>query len=465
MNVDQRTHPLRLVVAGAQAFAYSWFVVAVLGVFAYIVAADSPVLGELTWRDAGSVATGWWLTSFGGSLHVNGVDISLPPLLITLATFGAALLFIRRLPLTDWKDILVLAVTGGVSVGIIGLLAPTGSVTWPAMIGAAGVMVVATLASSNRADWFSSDPFHTRTGRALYDATMLSRRALALLGILATIAFVAIVIINVSQIRVIHDFYVVSVIDRILLWAFQVAYLPTFLVWAAAFMTGAGFAVGAGTDFSALGVTAAPLPAVPIFGALPGPGGTYWPVLGLVVVVVFAYGWWQSSSFPTPREALFTGGIQIGVTGFVMAVVGAMSCGGIGPERMTVVGPAPPQMAGWSILAIGLPLVAGIVAGHRRSRQAYASWFSSATASASAHVKAAKERRAATKDREAGASGTEARAEQDAGAPTSSGDAADTGGASATSAVSAENGDGDVATAPTAPDVAAVSASSPEEAP
>ena len=49
----------------------------------------------------------------------------------------------------------------------------------------------------------------------------------------------------------------------------ELAYLPNLVVWALAWLTGAGFAVGAGTHFAPDDVVGGALPAVPMLGALP----------------------------------------------------------------------------------------------------------------------------------------------------------------------------------------------------
>ena len=70
----------------------------------------------------------------------------------------------------------------------------------------------------------------------------------------------------------------------------ELAYLPNLVVWALAWLTGAGFAVGAGTHFAPDDVVGGALPAVPMLGALPsadvvGPATSLVP---LVLVVVGA---------------------------------------------------------------------------------------------------------------------------------------------------------------------------------
>jgi hypothetical protein len=57
-------------------------------------------------------------------------------------------------------------------------------------------------------------------------------------------------------------------------------YTPNFAVWAAAYLVGPGFSIGAGTTVSAAAVTLGPVPAVPVLAAMPnGPLPTWSGVL------------------------------------------------------------------------------------------------------------------------------------------------------------------------------------------
>lgn len=69
--------------------------------------------------------------------------------------------------------------------------------------------------------------------------------------------------------------------------------LPNMILWALAYSTGAGFAMGTGTTVAPYAVELGPLPAVPVLGALPGGPGEYsMAVLALPVLAGVAAGWW-----------------------------------------------------------------------------------------------------------------------------------------------------------------------------
>ena len=69
----------------------------------------------------------------------------------------------------------------------------------------------------------------------------------------------------------------------------ELAYLPNLVVWALAWLTGAGFAVGEGTHFAPDGVVGGALPAVPMLGALPA-ADIAGPATSLVPLLVVAVG-------------------------------------------------------------------------------------------------------------------------------------------------------------------------------
>lgn len=365
MSVSERVPASRLIAAGIQTFLYGWVTVAALAILTFTLKADSPALGEATWQDAARIATGWWMTAFGGTLHFAAVQITLPPLAITLITFAVALSFVRRLPLTDWRDVAILCASGAITVGALGSLAPSGSNVWRGVLGAALLLLAAAMVSRNRTDWFGRGFFTTPAGRALYDGLMLALRATAIILICALLTAALGLLLGWSQIRMIAGFYVIDILAWILLWGFQLCYLPTMVLWALAYIVGAGFSLGAGTSFSAINVASAPLPAVPLLGALPQPHVSVPWVIPLIVIIIFAAGWRKAMAFPTLTEAGATGGLQVGFVFLIFALLGALASGSIGPERMQVLGPEPPRLALAAALVVGLPMLAGLLAGNR----------------------------------------------------------------------------------------------------
>ena len=137
----------------------------------------------------------------------------------------------------------------------------------------------------------------------------------------------------------------------------QLVYLPNLLVWALAWLSGAGFAVGSGTRFAPDEVVGGPMPAVPLLGALPTwslPGYLALAAPAALVVVGVLAGVYLHRRAPAGAwwHPLASVGTCALATAVATAVVVAVASGSAGPGRMGVVG------ATW--WQVG-PLVGGLV--------------------------------------------------------------------------------------------------------
>lgn len=140
----------------------------------------------------------------------------------------------------------------------------------------------------------------------------------------------------------------------------QLAYLPTAVVWAASWLAGPGFAVGAGSAVTPAVVTLGPLPAFPLLGALPEPGTTPGWFVGAVAVPVLAgaLGGWHlhRAARAVPRLQLLALAPAVGLVAGAAGLMLAWSASGaVGPGRMAVMGPSP--------VAVGLTLAGEVAAG------------------------------------------------------------------------------------------------------
>ncbi|MGC5169086.1 DUF6350 family protein [Microbacterium sp. DT81.1] len=175
----------------------------------------------------------------------------------------------------------------------------------------------------------------------------------------------------------------------------QLAYLPTLVVWALAWLAGPGFAIGVGTAVSPAGTQLGVLPGIPLLGLIPE-GGSDWLLLVLLVPVAAGAvaGWAIRSRMVAPKLAApatavpvarveLTGliptvpiappvappapehepvGPRIAVTAGIGILAGALAAllawaasGSLGPGRLAEVGPS----AGPVALAVGLEVLVG----------------------------------------------------------------------------------------------------------
>ena len=176
----------------------------------------------------------------------------------------------------------------------------------------------------------------------------------------------------------------------------QLAMLPVLVVWAASWIVGPGFAVGAGSSVSPFTTVIGPIPPIPMLGALPTstPPAAFL-VLLIPVVAGFAVGtvaarWAQGGAGvrgggrdrrPAARDLAARdldgrGPLGVGalaasaaagglLAGLVLGVLAAAASGSAGPGRLAAVGPDPVTVGLWAAVEIGVAAVAAVVAAGR----------------------------------------------------------------------------------------------------
>lgn len=142
----------------------------------------------------------------------------------------------------------------------------------------------------------------------------------------------------------------------------QLAYLPTMIVWAASWLAGPGFAVGAGTAVSPAGTQLGVVPGIPLFGLLPENSSFWMLIVVLVPVAAGAFAGWAVRSRlvweGTPLGMLQRTVIAVGIAAISAGITGlaaALANGSMGPGRLAVVGPAVVPFA----LALGAEVLIG----------------------------------------------------------------------------------------------------------
>jgi hypothetical protein len=162
-------------------------------------------------------------------------------------------------------------------------------------------------------------------------------------------AFAIAILIGFSWIDItrLYESVQVSVLGAIVLTAGQLAVLPNIIIFGAAWFTGVGFAIGTGSLISPLGSQVGPLPAVPIFGALPV-GRLDFGMIAIVVVLLAAFVATLSIrrsadeirfEFATAWSAAISLGAAIAlVTSLQLAFLAVIASGGAGPGRLSEIG-------------------------------------------------------------------------------------------------------------------------------
>ncbi len=215
------------------------------------------------------------------------------------------------------------------------------------------------------AEW--PQPWVTAGGAALRAGLGTVATVIVAASLVTTIALM----LGYGQVIALYESVQAGVLGGIALTAAQLALLPTLVIWAASWLVGPGFAVGAGSTVSPIATTLGPLPSVPVLGALPSePSPLGFMTLIVPVLAAFIAGlavrprlvaaldgepprWWALGT------AALAALIAAGAMGF-LAFVGA---GAAGPGRLAEVGPDPVTVGLWMFVETLIGASLGLLAG------------------------------------------------------------------------------------------------------
>jgi hypothetical protein len=167
----------------------------------------------------------------------------------------------------------------------------------------------------------------------------------------------------------------------------QLGFLPNLAVFALAWTSGSGFALGVGSQAGPLGTAVGPLPSIPVFAALPA-GSLDFGFVALVVPVLAGAlaGWWflreGENHFDEwlsikVRSRWFTASASTLVLGAIVGVAAGLMAGGLawtargsaGIGRLTDIGPDPLSTSLWVAAEVAIGVVIGYAAGPWLERQ------------------------------------------------------------------------------------------------
>jgi hypothetical protein len=307
-----------------------------------------------------------WLAAHGASPVLDGVQVSLIPLLLSvlpaLGLAAAGSWATRR----QWQPPAVAAssmpravrigagvaagaATYAMAVGLVGwatgLAAPAGAASADTLRGMGVAFVGAALALSVgvarvRGGWRAAARARPAVAAMLRGAA--TGAAVWVGG--ALVVMCASLVWHADQVWALGAELSASRGQGLALSALCVATVPNAVLWVMAYLVGPGFAAGAGTFVAPGSVVLGALPVYPLFGALPAPGDAPdWttslmaiPVLaGVLAGVVAARGLPSGGWFRLALSGAAAGGLVGVAAGLAMTVSG----GSIGPGRMAETGP------------------------------------------------------------------------------------------------------------------------------
>lgn len=332
-------------------------------------------------------------------LGLAGADepfaITIPLLGFALLTFAFGVRIGRRASASGTP--IVGAASATVVTGLIGAALALAAATpiaqpvvWqgaalPALVMAAGVVVGIAIAFTH-GGWATDAT--TSALRRRVDAVPRQGRAgirsavrIGLGSALGVVAVAAVlvtvrIVVEYPTIVGLHQALAAGVDGGIAITLAELALLPNLVVWAAAWLLGPGFALGAGTTVSPSVTLIGPVPGLPLLGALPAEGaplGVLW--LALPVLLGFGGAVLVARSVPERRDEPWWATLAVGlgagaVAGLVLGVLAAASAGAVGPGRLAEVGPDALLVAASASASVAVGAVAGAFAARSRARHA-----------------------------------------------------------------------------------------------
>ncbi|MBX9471789.1 cell division protein PerM [Microcella sp.] len=214
-------------------------------------------------------------------------------------------------------------------------------------------------------------PLTAAAGGALRAGLGTVATVMAAAALLTTVALV----LGYGQVIALYESVQAGVLGGVALTAAQLALLPTLVIWAASWLIGPGFAIGAGSSVSPIAVSLGPLPAVPVLGALPvEPSPLGFATLLVPVLAAFVAGiavrprlvaHLGDASFAA--WAVATAVIAAVVAGLAAAFLAFVAAGSAGPGRLAVVGPDPVAIGWWMLAETLIGVALGLLAGGARA--------------------------------------------------------------------------------------------------
>ena len=341
--------------------------------------------------------------------HPQSGVLSLTPLGLTLIPFLLAWRAGRRLARASYTDQLWQALLGswlmyaafGLATGFICRTDDVGVGLWsaafiPLIPVGLGMAIGARreagswsrLIGVDAVAWLSRTSQHSRWAGSYLGSAMKA-------GYVALMASLAMSCVLLAATFFIHWNLVIAVYEALdagamggaVLTIVQLGFLPNLAVFALAWISGAGVALGVGSQAGALATAVGPLPSIPVFAALPA-GPLDFAVAALVVPVLAGTlaGWWflregenhfdewlsikiRARWFTATVSTLALGAIVGSVAGLLAAGLAWLASGSAGIGRLTEIGPDPLGTALFVAAEVGIGVVIGYAAGPWLERQ------------------------------------------------------------------------------------------------
>lgn len=355
-----------------------------------------------------------WLVMHGVPLMLDTVGsgaaarpesgvLSLVPLGLAVIPFLLAWRAGRRLARASYTDQLWQALLGswlayagfGLSTGFVCRTADVGIGLWSAALVplvpfALGMVVGARreagswsrLIGVDAVAWLSRTSQHSRWAGSYLGSAIKAGYVALTASLAASAALLAVdLFIHWNLVVAVYEALDAGAVGGAVLTIVQLGFLPNLVVFALAWVSGAGFALGVGSQAGALGTAVGPLPSVPVFAALPAGSLDYGAAALAVPVLAGALaGWWflregenhfdewlsikvRARWFTAAVSTLALALIVGAVAGLLAAALAWLARGSAGMGRLTEIGPDPLRTALFVAAEVAVGVVVGYAAG------------------------------------------------------------------------------------------------------
>jgi hypothetical protein len=348
-------------------------------------------------------------TGAGSAAQPESGTLSLIPLGLALIPFLLAWRAGRRLARASYTDQLWQALLGswlayagfGIATGFVCRTADVGVSLWaaafiPLIPFGLGMVVGARreagswsrLIGVDAVAWLSRTSQHSRWAGS-YLGSAIKAGSVALMASLAMSAALLAVdlFIHWNLVVAVYEGLDAGAMGGGVLTIVQLGFLPNLVIFALAWISGSGFALGVGSLAGPLGTAVGPLPSIPVFAALPA-GSLDFGFVALVVPALAGAlaGWWflregenhfdewlsikvRARWFTAAASTLVLGAVIGSVAGLLAAGLAWLARGSAGIGRLTEIGPDPLRTALFVAAEVGIGVVIGYAAGPWLERQ------------------------------------------------------------------------------------------------
>ncbi|HEY7796142.1 MAG TPA: DUF6350 family protein, partial [Microbacteriaceae bacterium] len=181
------------------------------------------------------------------------------------------------------------------------------------------------------------------------------------------------VVLAVNWVEVIrlYEALQITVMGGLIITLGQLAILPNLVIFVASWLIGPGFAIGIGSNVSPLGTNLGPLPALPVFGAIPSEtlDRSIWVVLllGLFAIIALVLGRKSTSDIRWEYATGYGASLSLAlgvslVSSLQLGLLAVFASGAFGPGRLQFVGIEPVSLMLISFVVIFIStFLAGLV--------------------------------------------------------------------------------------------------------